>query len=146
MRALRCLLSSWIHTSIPLRPIPKSLRVDSEKRRSWRQRSLLLIAKPEKNKGCVPLADRLEFKDMRSRKPWKWRPISAELTVALGNLHQKGQWPSACEVVSLVHQSLLHRIISHQENHPLPAQVDGHHRPVGFTELREDWIFRVVTL
>lgn len=44
--SLRCLLSSWIHSSIPLRPIPKSLRVVRVNRRSCRQRSPLLIPKP----------------------------------------------------------------------------------------------------
>lgn len=48
MRATRCLLSSWIHSSIPLRPIPKSLRVIRVKRRSCCQRSPLLITKPLK--------------------------------------------------------------------------------------------------
>lgn len=59
-------------------------------------------------------------------------------TVAFGGFHQKRQWSSACEVVCLVHQSLLHCIISYQNNRPLPAQVQCHHRTIDFTELEED--------
>lgn len=51
MRATRCLLSSWIQASIPLRPIPKSLKVESVNRLSWRQRSPLLMATPDRGKG-----------------------------------------------------------------------------------------------
>lgn len=59
-------------------------------------------------------------------------------TVAFGGFHQKRQRSSACEVVCLVHQSLLHCIISYQNNRPLPAQVQCHHRTIDFTELEED--------
>lgn len=59
------------------------------------------------------------------------------VTEAFGSFEQKRQWPSACEVVSLVHQSLLHSIVSHENNRLLPAQVQSHHRPIGLAQLEK---------
>lgn len=68
---------------------------------------------------------------------WKAdRSAVSSVTVAPGSFEEKGHGHPACEVISLIHQGLLHSIVSHQDHRALPAQVQGHHRPVGFTELK----------
>lgn len=67
MRDTRCLLSSWIHFSIPLRPIPKSLRVVRVKRLNCCQRSPLLIAKPLKN---IKLVINLHLQEKQDGSVW----------------------------------------------------------------------------
>lgn len=61
----------------------------------------------------------------------------SHVTVAFGSFDQKRQWSSACEVFCLVHQCLLYCIISHQNNGPLPAQIQCHHRAIGFAKLEK---------
>ncbi|KAG7217600.1 hypothetical protein INR49_021286 [Caranx melampygus] len=49
--------------------------------------------------------------------------VHSSVGPAPGGFDQKWQWPPACEFISLVHQSLLHCVISYQYNCALPAQA-----------------------
>lgn len=71
------------------------------------------------------------------------RSVQCCATVAFGRFDQKWQRPSAREVFTLVHQSLLHHLVSGQKYRALPAQVQCHNRSVGFAELWKKCFYSV---
>lgn len=108
MRATRCLLSSWIHASIPLRPIPKSLKVESVNRLSWRQRSPLLMPRPDRGEStcseiCCWRLMNINVKyyhspwwlsSERAKDPCRWSHLHAP-PVHLSRLHSPPEPQSA---------------------------------------------------
>lgn len=63
---------------------------------------------------------------------------SNSLTITSNDSVHQGYWGSACKVISLVNQSLLHRFIAHQNYSSLGSNVHRQHWAVSLTPLLEE--------